>query len=1132
MQKRKIVWINDVPWASSGMGIQSRMVVGHLAKLGHEIHYLAWYAGKPLQTTEYTIDTVTIKVHFLGEQSFGNTALVTNIISKIKPDIVVSFGDMHMIAHLVEAEAEWKQKWIHWWTVDDKQPSSIILELANKIPRLMALTNFGAKTIKTLLGRDAPVIGHAYQVERGKRNEQVAKSLIGVDGSVVLYGCIARNFWRKNLHTLLHAFGTISQACNRARLLIHTDDMNPGFEGCNIPQLVESLGLTGKVLISNANLNQEAMQTLIDAMDYHVLPSYGEGFGVPVIETMARGIPNIVPDHTTLPELVDSSGFIVPLAIGGNVHPKTGQEYRGPDLMKLANTLTVAYKIKTDRPEIYLQKSNAALARAARYSPDRMLHDWQKLIENFDSIPAVQDKSHRPISIIHKFEPRKKKLLLCSIFYVPNLIGGGEYTAHELMKGLQDNGWSIKVLTLFEGIKGKQFGAPLADREVLIEDINVLQSGNHWYHHLKYILDNDPPDILLTYEITSWYSARFLREAKTRGIKTAMYEQYWRLLSENFECLSSQIPTPPRHGLECNRLTDLMIVNSEFSANMFKKFLGRDSTIVYPPVNFPPKANTVPGKYVVMVNPSKAKGVEVVFYLAASFPGVSFKLVGGIGEDETFVAMKKFPNITYCAHTEDMAEVYQDAKIVLFPSTLEESFGRVPVEALSYGIPVIARETGAVPGVLENNAILIPRNAPMEKWKEELARLLENQSTGNQLGAHRRNFVLQKFDKSRIINKIDSCLSNLVKQPILQFKMASSPVKLIAVCDERFSSVQAALEYAELHFKDRFVFCPIFFQTGKDQIIDVIQTIDKHNAQVIMFCGWTDNYVGILKKLKLYRPYLHYIINWHSPLAQTEMAGKRDIDAFIRCNQLLVTKEIDYVFVPYEKDAKLFRHSYHENYRWFPDTIAPIHCNPVSLNDDYFRVGFFALPSPRKNLMSQFSAIRLLHLMLEKGGKWKGAKLYIGNGFGDYQAYIDFLEMLDIPYQILPFFKNKQDYYNHLGAMHLNTQVTFSEAFNYVCAESLALGVPCLGSLMTPALLATTKEMQDIFDRLFIINKIDDTMETFNKMHSIALMAQDDYASVCNIVATHIRLLMFHHNSIIKQLFDEIYEKYGFTPRS
>ena len=135
---------------------------------------------------------------------------------------------------------------------------------------------------------------------------------------------------------------------------------------------------------------------------------------------------------------------------------------------------------------------------------------------------------------------------------------------------------------------------------------------------------------------------------------------------------------------------------------------------------------------------------------------------------------------------------------------------------------------------------------------------------------------------------------------------------------------------------------------------------------------------------------------------------------------------------------------------------------------------------------------------------------------------MQFLDMLDIPYTLLPFFENKQEYYNWLGSMHVNIQVTLSEAFNYVCAESLMLGVPCIGSMMTPALISRHQETQLLLNQFLIAQEVDSAMEIYEKIYALLTMSPDNYQQVCQTGQKHMLDITQQHNIAIAQFLKEL----------
>lgn len=134
-----------------------------------------------------------------------------------------------------------------------------------------------------------------------------------------------------------------------------------------------------------------------------------------------------------------------------------------------------------------------------------------------------------------------------------------------------------------------------------------------------------------------------------------------------------------------------------FFAEYPKGVRPRQSLIVRPPVVASEYA-TKPGSAVTLVNCSKEKGGEVLAALARRMPEQAFLAVtGAYGEQ----IIPDLPNVEVLEHVrgEDMREkVYARTKVLLMPSSYE-SWGRVGVEAMASGIPVLAHPT---PGLCES----------------------------------------------------------------------------------------------------------------------------------------------------------------------------------------------------------------------------------------------------------------------------------------------------------------------------------------------------------------------------------------------------------------------------------------------
>jgi O-antigen biosynthesis alpha-1,3-rhamnosyltransferase len=81
------------------------------------------------------------------------------------------------------------------------------------------------------------------------------------------------------------------------------------------------------------------------------------------------------------------------------------------------------------------------------------------------------------------------------------------------------------------------------------------------------------------------------------------------------------------------------------------------------------------------------------------------------------------PRLTVIDRVPRLEEVYGSAQVLLYPS-LYEGFGIPLVEALSQGLPVVASDRTAIPGVVGNGGQILPESDPAP-WCEAVERLTD-----------------------------------------------------------------------------------------------------------------------------------------------------------------------------------------------------------------------------------------------------------------------------------------------------------------------------------------------------------------------------------------------------------------------
>ena len=126
-------------------------------------------------------------------------------------------------------------------------------------------------------------------------------------------GCVARNQHRKNIPRLIKAFASFVKknklSPKEAKLLLHMDWKD--YMGWDIEWMTQYYNIRDYMVpptcgaIDTGDAPDEAgMVDIYNLMDIFVLPTAGEGFGIPTVEAMACGLPVCVTNYTTGYELV------------------------------------------------------------------------------------------------------------------------------------------------------------------------------------------------------------------------------------------------------------------------------------------------------------------------------------------------------------------------------------------------------------------------------------------------------------------------------------------------------------------------------------------------------------------------------------------------------------------------------------------------------------------------------------------------------------------------------------------------------------------------------------------------------------------------------------------------------------
>jgi glycosyltransferase involved in cell wall biosynthesis len=230
---------------------------------------------------------------------------------------------------------------------------------------------------------------------------------------------------------------------------------------------------------------------------------------------------------------------------------------------------------------------------------------------------------------------------------------------------------------------------------------------------------------------------------------------------------------------------DYLIANSKYTQSRIKKYYGRDSAVVYPPVanfqfpisNFESNLNFKNSNLEIESSAAADKIQNLKFFLIVSrlsaykkidvvieaFNKLELPLVIiGEGPQEKYLKKIANKNISFLGWQSDekIKEYYANARAFIFSGV--DDFGMAPVEAMSLGTPVLAiRRGGAKEIVIDGQTGEFFDAATPEVIADGVRRLMENEKNyDKQIIINRAN----EFSKERFKKELENFIESVMQK--------------------------------------------------------------------------------------------------------------------------------------------------------------------------------------------------------------------------------------------------------------------------------------------------------------------------------------------------------------------------------
>jgi glycosyltransferase involved in cell wall biosynthesis len=302
MKPKKILIHSSTPECQAGYGNVIREVLrrlkseGHFVRLGTKHNTGHWKEWEGIEIFDGT-----------------NLQLVNKMLDEENFDMIITFWDIWLMAQDASQPRFPKDKWIAWVPIDTEKIGGQLLRVVKDTGYQIAMSQHGERELKENgfkpyycpLGIDTDVFKVKPEGRISFRNN------LGLTDDNFLIGCVGLNYGddRKGIIRLLQAFKEFHVTHPEARLYVHThwEGKYPGT--INYRQVTKNLGLDNLVAVPVQEWNDigriqdHMLADIYNGFDVFCLPTKGEGFGLPLVEAQACGVPVITTDTTTGREL-------------------------------------------------------------------------------------------------------------------------------------------------------------------------------------------------------------------------------------------------------------------------------------------------------------------------------------------------------------------------------------------------------------------------------------------------------------------------------------------------------------------------------------------------------------------------------------------------------------------------------------------------------------------------------------------------------------------------------------------------------------------------------------------------------------------------------------------------------------
>jgi glycosyltransferase involved in cell wall biosynthesis len=303
-----MLWHSVAPWIASGYGKTTREICTRLPKYGFEVIISAYYGAEPGGIPPYTVTVLPSKNGPYGIASAAQYCKQYNV------DLGVLFTDWWAFSDFPKIIP----RATLYGPMDQISYPEEIIKFTKEYYKIIGLCKWQQKCL-TDIGIKSDYIYHGVdtRVFKPATSKKEARKKFNIADDVFVFGTVAANGDKEDRkgHAMsmkaMRYFLDQNPDAKNIIWLYHTSPNDS--RGMPLLSISRKLGLEKIISFMDPGMlstmfTEEDLASLMSCFDIHLLCSKREGFGMPILETQACGVPNICHDFSSMTELVQGHG--------------------------------------------------------------------------------------------------------------------------------------------------------------------------------------------------------------------------------------------------------------------------------------------------------------------------------------------------------------------------------------------------------------------------------------------------------------------------------------------------------------------------------------------------------------------------------------------------------------------------------------------------------------------------------------------------------------------------------------------------------------------------------------------------------------------------------------------------------